>query len=54
MTQRATDELVVAREAYRSAMRRYGEFPTQEARLEWMRAQRRLAEAVCAQLGVAL
>ena len=54
MTQRATDELMAAREAYRSAMRKYGEVPSQEARLEWMRAQRRLAEAVCAQLGVPL
>jgi hypothetical protein len=54
MTMRATDELQSAREAYRSAMRRYGESPSQDARLEWMRAQKRLAEAVCAQLGVAL
>ena len=50
----AIQELEAAREAYRSAMRRYGEYPTQEARLQWMRAQRRLAEAVCAKLGVPL
>jgi hypothetical protein len=54
MIKLATGDLKAAREAYRTAMRRYGEVPSQEMRLEWMRAQRRLAEAVCAQLGVPL
>ena len=47
-------DLDQARQAYRQAMRRYGEDRSQQARLEWLRAQRRLAEAVCAQLGVPL
>ncbi len=54
MTQHRSDELQSAREAYRAAMRRYGEVSTREARLEWLRAQRRLAAAVCDQLGVPL
>jgi hypothetical protein len=54
MRQRDSDELEQARQTYREAMRRYGEDRSQQARLQWLRAQRRLAEAVCAQLGVPL
>jgi len=39
-------ELQQARVAYRAALRRYGMDGTQESRLEWMRAGRRLADAV--------
>ncbi|OGQ90983.1 MAG: hypothetical protein A2289_00720 [Deltaproteobacteria bacterium RIFOXYA12_FULL_58_15] len=47
-------ELERARYEYRLAMRRYGEAPSQATRLDWMRAQRRLAIAVSEQLNIPL
>jgi len=46
-------DLDEARLAYRAAMRRYGEHPCAETKLEWMRAGRQLAAAVTGRLGVA-